>query len=85
MSRELFNTVIKYEGREYRFNEKEALLEWVSFEDLDEDGEWITLDEPVVIDCIGVQVEYAEMDLMSYISTWHEQISEESAYLSDQF
>lgn len=65
--REQFNTVIEYEGRKYRYNEAEALLEWIGY-----NGE-----ELEVVDVIGLSVENAEADLMGYIAGWHMDINME--------
>lgn len=71
-NRNKFGKIIKYEGTLYRYNEQEALLEWVSFNDYSlESDEWIEFDEPKVVDCIGLSKENAESYLMSYIEQWH--------------
>lgn len=65
-----FNTVIKHEsGKFFRYNSKEALLEWVSDYELDDNLDKVQLPEGeyVVVDAVGLMRENAEADLMGYI------------------
>lgn len=81
MWREKFDTVIEYNKREYRYNSKECVLEWVSTTDYiiteSDDLETVNLEEPMVVDSIGLTKENAEADLMGYIHGWDSDIQEE--------
>jgi hypothetical protein len=66
MARKKISEVINYEGRKYRYNYTDAMLEWIS------EGE--------VIDSIGLSNEYAELALMDYVYAWHEDLEMEIAF-----
>jgi hypothetical protein len=81
MSKKQFNKVIKFEGRNYRYNDAEAVLEWVRLEEYTWDKKGnikgkVKLDKPQVVDSIGLSRENAEADLMGYIEGWHFELTE---------
>jgi hypothetical protein len=73
MSKRQFDKVIKHEGRMFRYNSKEAVLEWLTDWEFDEDYEAVKLPKGQynVADSIGLSRENAEADLEGYIFTWN--------------
>jgi hypothetical protein len=72
MTKKKYSEVINHEGRKFRYNQTDCVLEW-----LDKKHE--------VVDSIGLSRDYAELALMDYIFAWNEDINQELAVLRAEF
>lgn len=62
-------------GRRYRYNYDESLLEWIFKEDGVEE----------VVSSIGLGRENFESDRRGWVQKWDDELSEELAYLAEEF
>jgi hypothetical protein len=84
MADKKYSKVYNFEGRKYRYNFEECVLEWVHDEDckFDENDELIFFKIPLkVADCIGLSKDGWNNNKMDYIAEYHAQIDEEVLYM----